>query len=211
MKISITLATACCLLTACAPAPYSPYLSHTQPDAWYALEKTDAFTDKESCSVSVRPPNYPYGAMYMYFPFIETNSKGLFVGIKSLHGISVGDVQIRIDDNAAWDISTSETPIVLQPTNPTGQGVEGNQHFEQAYKQTMDAMTKITSPFTSATGEKAAAILTEMLNGKEMIYRTVAMNQPGSSTGKVALDASLMKALKDCNIPTPKKAAIQSL
>lgn len=147
----------------------------------------------------------------MYYPFIEINGDGLFVGVKSMHGLMVGDIQIRIDDNTAWNISTSETPIVLQPSNPAGEAFEGNEYAQKAYQQTMDAMTKITSPFTAASGEKAEAILAEMLDGEELIYRSIAMNQPGSTTGKIKLDASLLKALTECKIPIPKKTEIRAL
>ena len=56
------------------------------------------------------------------------------------------------------------------------------------------------SPYTAVSGEKARMILSEMLNGYNLIYRRVGFNQAASSTGEYKLDNSFRNALTDCGI-----------
>lgn len=58
-----------------------------------------------------------YKTSNSYYPYIEIVDKDLRVGVKSggRYLIPVGDVQLRIDQNPAWTISTSETPIDYVP------------------------------------------------------------------------------------------------
>lgn len=49
-------------------------------------------------------------------------------------------------------------------------------------------------------GKKAEEILTQMLAGKIIKYRTLGFNQIGSTTGWFVLDTSLNNALAECGI-----------
>ena len=181
--------------------------------SWVASVNVDEFTDKKTCSVSV-------GSLYTkssvftysnhYYPYIEVVDNDLRVGIKSggNYRIPVGNIQIRIDNNDAWTINTSETPLDYAPQASTvdfSQYVENlpeesRKQAQRTYDAAMEGSARAMSPFTAATGEKARAILDEMVNGKEIKYRTIGMNQAASTTGEYALDASLPEALSKCGI-----------
>lgn len=187
--------------------------SGTAPSVkWVANSKTDSFTDVSSCAVTVGSLYTSNGVFTMtnkYYPYIEVVNGDLRVGVKSggRFLIPVGDVQLRIDQNKAWTISTSETPLdyvpegqlkamqAYAPKNPQQQQI-----VENAYKTAMEATARSMSPFTASTGEKAQSILKEMRSGKTLIYRTVGLNQAASTTGEYVLDQSLEVALRQCGI-----------
>mgnify|MGYP003385538745 CR=1 FL=1 len=108
------------------------------------------------------------------------------VGIKSAgkYKIPVGGIQLRIDSNKAWTISSSETPLDYVPAGALNimaqhyQNLpeENRQLIQDAYKTTMEATSRAISPFTATTGEKATKILQEMLVGKNIKYRTIGLN-----------------------------------
>lgn len=64
----------------------------------------------------------------------------------------------------------------------------------------MENMTKIMSPYTATTGDKAKSIIKEMLLGKVIKYRTVGMNQAASTTGEAVIDGSFLKSLREIGI-----------
>ncbi|WP_415915143.1 hypothetical protein [Pseudomonas lundensis] len=144
-----------------------------------------------------------------YYPYIEVVNGDLRVGVKSggRFLIPVGDVQLRVDQNKAWTISTSETPLDYVPEGQlkamqayAPKDPQQQQIVENAYKTAMEATARSMSPFTASTGEKAQSILKEMRSGKTLIYRTVGLNQAASTTGEYVLDQSLEVALRQCGI-----------
>lgn len=179
---------------------------------WITVKNTDKFTDKSTCAVTVGS-FYSQGSVYTasnhYYPYIEAVDGNLRVGVRSggRFLIPVGDVQIRIDQNPAWTISTGETPLdyvpegqlkamqAAAPQDPHQQQIVAN-----AYKTAMESTARAMSPFTAATGDKARSILSQMRSGHSMIYRTVGLNQAASTTGEYALDQSLETALRQCGI-----------
>ena len=179
---------------------------------WITVKNTDKFTDKSTCAVTVGS-FYSQGSVYTasnhYYPYIEAVDGNLRVGVRSggRFLIPVGDVQIRIDQNPAWTISTGETPLdyvpegqlkamqAAAPQDPNQQQIVAN-----AYKTAMESTARAMSPFTAATGDKARSILSQMRSGHSMIYRTVGLNQAASTTGEYALDQSLETALRQCGI-----------
>lgn len=179
---------------------------------WVTVRNTDKFTDKSSCAVTVGT-YYTRGAIYtvsnQYYPYIEVVNGDLRVGVKSggRFLIPVGDVQLRVDQNKAWTISTSETPLDYVPEGQlkamqayAPKDPQQQQIVENAYKTAMDATARSMSPFTASTGEKAQSILKEMRSGKTLIYRTIGLNQAASTTGEYVLDQSLEVALRQCGI-----------
>jgi len=56
------------------------------------------------------------------------------------------------------------------------------------------------SPFTAATGEKAAAILKELVHGKVLRFRLIGINQAASTTGEIKLDPSFISAVVEIGI-----------
>ena len=122
--------------------------------------------------------------------------------------IPVGDVQLRIDQNKAWTINTSETPLDYVPEGQlkamqayAPKDPQQQQLIENAYRSAMEGSARAMSPYTAATGEKAKSILAEMRTGKKLIYRSVGLNQAASTTGEFLLDPSLEVALRQCGIP----------
>ena len=187
--------------------------SGTAPSVkWVANSKTDSFTDVSSCAVTVGSLYTSNGVFTMtnkYYPYIEVVNGDLRVGVKSggRFLIPVGDVQLRIDQNKAWTISTSETPLDYVPEGQlkamqayAPKDPQQQQIVENAYKTAMDATARSMSPFTASTGEKAQSILKEMRSGKTLIYRTIGLNQAASTTGEYVLDQSLEVALRQCGI-----------
>lgn len=187
--------------------------SGTAPSVkWVANSKTDSFTDVSSCAVTVGSLYTSNGVFTMtnkYYPYIEVVNGDLRVGVKSggRFLIPVGDVQLRVDQNKAWTISTSETPLDYVPEGQlkamqayAPKDPQQQQIVENAYKTAMEATARSMSPFTASTGEKAQSILKEMRSGKTLIYRTVGLNQAASTTGEYVLDQSLEVALSQCGI-----------
>lgn len=186
--------------------------SHAPRVEWVTMKKTDQFTDKSSCAVTVGSyyvANRAYTAQNHYYPYIEKVDSQLRVGLRSggKFQIPVGDVQLRIDQNPAWTISTSETPLdyvpegqlaAMQAAMPEDSGQQAL--ASSAYKTAMETAARSMSPFTASTGEKAQRILAQMKAGQKIIYRTVGLNQAASTTGEYALDASLAEALIECGI-----------
>jgi hypothetical protein len=191
------------LITGCATGPAVE---------WVTVRNTDQFTDKSSCAVTVGAYYTKHGIYTVrnqYYPYIEVANGDLRVGVKSggQFSIPVGDVQLRIDQNKAWTISTSETPLDYVPEGQlkamqayAPKDPQQQQIVENAYKTAMETTARSMSPFTASTGEKARSILMEMRAGKTVIYRTIGLNQAASTTGEYALDKSLETALHQCGI-----------
>jgi hypothetical protein len=153
---------------------------------------------------------YTYAAHY--YPFAAVKNGQIRFGVKcgGTIPIPVGSVQIRIDDNPAWTISSSETPVDLVPQASVGQqpktapGEADDDTFNQMYNMSMKGMARIMSPFTATTGEKAQAIINQMAKGRKLKYRTIGMNQAASTTGEYAIDESFVDGLIKCGIPFEK-------
>ncbi|MFJ3075305.1 hypothetical protein [Pseudomonas sp. NPDC087029] len=178
---------------------------------WITVRDTDQFTDKSTCGVTVGSfytGRGVYTVSNHYYPYIESANGEVRVGIRSggRFKIPVGDVQIRIDQNPAWTIATGETPVDYVPEGQLkamqayGGDAKQQEMLEKTYKTALQASAQAMSPFTAATGEKAQQILSQMKNGKVLIYRTLGLNQAASTTGEYALDQSLHKALAECGI-----------
>mgnify|MGYP000518919949 CR=1 FL=1 len=198
------------LLSACSSTP--PKVE------WVVDRGFDPFTDEQTCKVTTASL-YTKSATYTYsnhlYPFIEKINGEIAVGLRSggKFKVPVGNIQLRIDKNDAWEIFTSETPVV--DTNEVSQpnvmsGYIDNLPKKQkelvvnSYNAAMTSTGKMLSPYTATTGEKAKTIIKEMLQGDVLIYRTTGLsnvpNYTESSTGTFLLDASLKSAMDKCNL-----------
>lgn len=177
---------------------------------WIAVERTDQFTDNHVKMVTVGESstnNNLFTRKLAYYPFIGVLDNGdLIVGLRSGGGygrIPVGNVRMRIDNNKYWEISTSETPLLLIPSNPLPTSispVENQGNFGDIQKNMTENLARIMSPFTAATGDKAKSIIKEMINGKKMIYDVPGYNQVSSTTGEVQFDKSFHEAISKIGI-----------
>lgn len=189
--------------------------STNKPDInWFAEKNIDKFDDSFKCRVTVGSTYYSSGTVLTYnahyYPFIEKVNDELRVGILSGGKVKVpvGDVQMRIDSNPAWTIETSETPVDYTTPGASmdmspymaNMTPEQKTQFQTVYKQSLNNTTKMMSPFTASTGEKAEKILKQMVGGSKLIYRVVGFNQAASSTGEYPLDITLTNALTECGI-----------
>lgn len=170
------------------------------PSAWVATSRTDQFTDITERTVSIRTESGPYGWNKLNV-FVSTRTNTLFLGVKSLSGVPVGTVQLRIDQNPMVQISPDETPIYMSPALPGSPLVNSN-----LQNDVMMSMSKIMSPFTATTGDKATNILKQMLSGSEIRYRTVGINEAASTTGKIKLDSSFKRGLQKIGMETNSSA-----
>lgn len=187
----------------------------TQPKIeWISSKSTDRFTDKSECIVTVGS-YYRSSGVYTVsghiYPFIKKVDSELWVGVRSggRYPLPVGAVQLRIDDNDAWIIETSETPseglrgvvnysdfinLDLYPE-------EQQKIIKGAYEASSDATKKIMAPYTVATGEKAKKILKELVGGEVILYRALGgYGVPAAEPGRYLLDDSLVLALNQCDI-----------
>lgn len=179
---------------------------------WISVKNIDDFTDVKSCKVTVGSlytRSNVYTEVGKFYPFIEKVNGDLLIGLQSggQFKIPVGNVQLRIDSNEAWSISTSETPVeLLSSAQPFQQEYLNTLPEEQrkivtsSYDSAMKVTTQAMSPFTAATGEKAKQIVEEMLKGTILKYRTIGLNQAASTIGEHKLDQSFITALADCGI-----------
>jgi hypothetical protein len=192
-------------------------------ELWFVTEHVDRFDDSLSQMVTIGeeiPRLIGWGGVtesMRYYPFVGRREGEIIFGVRSggKFRIPTGTVQIRVDGNKAWTISPDETPIYLAPETPKmampPTNVDPNTELGKnmvAYSDMMknaqgnmqDSIRKQMSPFTAATGEKAKAIIREMLSGKKIIYRTVGINQAASTEGEVLIDESFARAIKQIGI-----------
>ncbi|MFT3963724.1 hypothetical protein [Propionivibrio sp.] len=177
---------------------------------WSPLVGKDEFSDKVTKMVTVgmvRSNSMVITQSLRYYPFVGVQDGELYVGIRSGGGyrIPTGTVQIRVDENPSWTITPEETPVYLSPSMPPAPtGMASNQEMadmiQKTQNQVMGNVAKIMSPYTAATGEKAKAIIKEMIRGRVIKYRTIGFNQAASSTGEVQIDDSFFSSLRGIGI-----------
>lgn len=177
---------------------------------WGATTNKDQFTDKVTKMVTIGEGlsnRFIVTQSLKYYPFVGVQDGELYVGVRSggRYHVPTGTIQIRVDENSAWTIGPEETPIYLAPLLPSVPAITATDSMgitEKIQAKTMENITKIMSPYTVATGEKAKSIIKEMLLGKIIKYRTIGLNQAASTTGEVILDDSFAKSLREIGINT---------
>ena len=181
---------------------------------WITSRQKDQFTDKTSCTIQLAKyytGTSAYTRTGEYYPFISMVDNQLRVGVKSggRFLIPVGDVQLRIDNNPAWNITTAETPTDSNAAAnyklPSYANLTSEQQalITETQKSAMASITKTMSPYTATTGDKAEKIIQQLISGNKLIYRTVGLNQAGSTTGEydlASMKESLIAGLSQCGI-----------
>ena len=206
MKKIAFLAIAVALLTGCQTAPSG--------SLWKVERSKDQFSDVETSLVTTgefRNSRFALTKSMNYYPFVGVQEGELFVGILSggTYKIPTGTVQLRVDSNKAWTIEPSETPVYLapapaQPAIPAASNDKSVVDLAAVQAEALRNMAKALSPYTATTGEKAKQILREMVAGKTIKYRTVGMNQAGSTTGEVEIDSTFIRSLRVIGIDPEK-------
>lgn len=198
MKRLIVTAAVTMMLTGCAG------------QVWKATGSTDEFTDQTTMMVTVGEyTSVPVIVTkpFNYYPVVRKVGNEVYVGLMSGGRIKVpvGTVQLRIDQHEAWTISPQETPVSLLPEVPQyalNLPPEQAELVKNAQAQAMTSAAQTMSPYTVTGGDKAKAIIKQMAAGHMLKYRTVGLNQAGSTTGEVTLDASFVQSLKQVGIDT---------
>lgn len=180
---------------------------------WSPVIGQDEFTDKVTKMVTVGDllsDKFVYTRSLRYYPFVGVRDGEIYVGIRSggPYRVPVGTVQIRVDGNKSWTISTEETPVHLAPDIPASSvpvALNGDVEnlIQKTHNQAMSNAAKMMSPYTATTGDKAKSIIREMVRGKIVKYRTVGFNQAASTTGEVKIDNSFLSSLRAIGI-TPE-------
>lgn len=205
-RIVVLSVTAATILAGCASTPLP-----TLP-TWGALDRTDRFTDEQSCRVTlvgaIRMDVYRAGLRY--YPYVERRGSDVRVGLMAHPTLPAptGAIQIRVDALSAWTIDTSETPIDSTTANtaaqmsalmPTTADPAQADALRRSAEAMSDNITRSVSPYTAATGEKAREILAQMKVGQRVIYRTLGANA-ASTAGEAALGAEFNRALAECGL-----------
>jgi len=198
MKRIVISVVAAMVLFGCGGSPRQAVHLPTST-TWSAVSNTDEFTDINTRMVTTA--EWSGNGLILtrsmsYYPFVGIQNGEIFVGIRSggAYRIPTGTVQIRIDSNQAWTITPEETPIYLAPAVPGMNPV--NSTLDDVQNQAMRNVTKLMSPYTATTGDKARAIIREMLSGKVVKYRIIGMNQAASTTGEAIIDSSFADSLR---------------
>lgn len=175
---------------------------------WKVTGSRDPFTDQTTEMVTTgdfQSSSLIYTSSLNFYPIVRKEGGEIYVGLMSggSFKVPVGTVQMRIDQNEAWTITPQETPLSMAPAAPQaniGLTAEQAEAMKNIQSQYMDNFNKLMSPYTLAGGDKAKAILRQMVSGNTLIYRTVGINQAGSTTGEARLDESLRQSLQAIGI-----------
>lgn len=206
MRILTVVASLSIFIVGCQSGPIK------EATVWHSTITKDEFTDQVTKMVTMgewASSKVIVTQSLKFYPFVGTQDGTLFVGIRSggRFRIPTGTVQIRVDDNPAWTIAPDETPISMLPKSPTipikiipdSNGI-ANKTINSTQEATMQMISRMSSPYTAATGQKARDIINQMLKGKVIKYRIIGVNQPASSTGEVRIDDSFTKSLVEIGL-----------
>jgi hypothetical protein len=163
---------------------------------------TDRFSDETTCRVQpseaiVDDVYSQFGVssasrVFAIYPYVERRKGGIRVGMIGFRNIPIGETQLRIDQNPAWTISPSETPV------DSGSPVVGVP--PEIAASVGNSIAQTLSPFTATTGAKAQQILAQLRAGSRVISRRVGPNAAASTTGEITLGADFNAALSKCGI-----------
>ncbi|WP_434703009.1 hypothetical protein J3P85_19100 [Pseudomonas sp. Z1-12] len=190
--VLVAIAIAIAMLSGCSTGPI-----------WKISSETDVFSKRTSTIVTLG--NYTAGTSILnisnVLPVVRKEKEGIYVGLMSDGDVPIPIVtaQIWIDQNEIWTISSQETPIIL--AKPSLAYVLGPQPklIKQAQAQGLN-VNKVTGGCAVAGGDKAKAILKQMLTGRVLKFRTVDIDNAASSTQEVVLDESFFKSLKSIGV-----------
>ena len=171
---------------------------------WQANQYHDEFTNENTCRVEMGSAHQREfgramsGTYYSYNFYAENHDGEIRAGVRSEPAIPIsGDVQIKVGEKL-YTMTTADTPLDTKPAMPAPQGSDD---FNKSYAQTMASIQKFSSPYRAYTGEKAKALITDILKvNSEIKFRTVGVNTATSGTGSFTVDEHFKTALKECGL-----------
>lgn len=190
------------LLSACVTS-----LDATQ---WHATHHMDEFTEVKSCRVQFgtakqRSFNRSLFGQYITYNFYAENYNGeIRAGVRTEPHIPIaGDVQIKVGGKL-YMLTSQNAPVDLAPTVPINTD-DIAKSMGKEYAKTIEDMMRNAmgagSPYRAYTGEKAKALLRDVVNATgEIKFRTVGINTALSGTGKFMASEDFIAALRQCGI-----------
>jgi len=183
------------------------------PPVWQVMRSSDPITGKTSCVVAVidRAAGLSFTTTGTIYPFVENNSElGLLVGVSSGGKVRLptGDIVWRVDDHPYRELKVADNPAAASTSDDPA---------ARAMSQTLALARSFSATSTVASGDKARAMLDEMLTGSALQIRSAnvatSYGLPDDSvrmTGLMTkdglrpypLDASFRDALSRCDINT---------
>lgn len=167
---------------------------------WQANNYYDEFTENQTCRVE-------YGTAYQrefgraltrtYYAhnfYAENNNGQIRVGVRSEPAIPIGgDIQIKVGSKL-YTLTSSDAPLDVTPTVSLQDGAE-------QYQDLVKNIQQLSSPYRAYTGEKAKALLKDLVQtGGEVKFRVVGVNTALSKTGSFTVDEDFKKALNKCGL-----------
>ncbi len=177
---------------------------------WQATHHMDEFTEIASCRVQFgtakqRSFNRSLFGQYVTYNFYAENYNGeVRAGVRAEPDIPIaGDVQIKVGSKL-YTLTPKNVPVDLAPTTPIDTAAI-EKTMGKEYAKTIEDMTRnamgAASPYRAFTGEKAKALLRDVVNATgEIKFRTVGINMATSATGKFTAGEDFAAALQQCGI-----------
>lgn len=190
MKRTVFVAIAIAIMSGCTTGP-----------AWKISSETEVLPKRTSLIVTTG--NYTAGSSFLnianLFPVVRKEGKDIYVGLMSNGDVRVPIVtaQIWIDQNEVWTISSQETPIIL--AKPSLELGPRSELTRQAQAQGLNVY-KILGGCAVTGGDRAKAILKQMLTGRVLRFRTIGIDKDASPTQEVVLDESFSQSLRGVGI-----------
>ena len=194
---------------------------------WDVIRTTDPITGASTCVVAALDyvGKDSFSRMGMLYPVVENNPiHGLLVGVSSGGKLRfpTGDIIWRVDDRPFRELKAEDNPATRPETTtaPVPSNI-ASKTMQEAVAFSMKLAAAMTATSTVASGDRARAMLDEMLAGKALIFRAAAvtadyglqssaMYRVGQSTEKglhpIPIDASFRAGLATCGLARPSGA-----
>jgi hypothetical protein len=196
-------------------------------EAWSVTKTEDPITGKKTCVVAAYDQfsNSRFSRTGFLYPIVErSEALGVLVGVSSGGRIRLptGDILWRVDGLPHRILKAIDNPRSVNSTPTMAPFKTGNEATDKAIADAMASSSAVTASLTAtstvASGEKAVELLTEMLSGQGLIYRSATAapayglpNNQATMVGQftaeglkpIPLDASFKAGLVECEIQAP--------
>jgi hypothetical protein len=222
IKSAILFATVTALLSASLVEAKRP-----TREAWSVTKTEDPITGKKTCVVAAydQYSSSRYSRTGFLYPIVEkSEALGVLVGVSSggRFRLPTGDILWRVDGLPHRILKAIDNPPSGNFTPTMAPFRTGNEATDKAIADAMASSSAVSASLTAtstvASGEKAVELLTEMLSGQGLIYRSATAtpvyglpsnqaNMVGQFTADglkpIPLDASFKAGLVECEIQVP--------
>jgi len=198
---------------------------------WDVIRTTDPITGASTCVVAALDyvGKNSFSRVGMLYPVVENNPvHGLLVGVSSGGKLRfpTGDIVWRVDDRPFRELKAEDNPAIGTglATAPVPSNI-ASKTMQETMAFSMKLVAAMTATSTVASGDRAIAMLGEMLAGRALIFRAAAamtdyglqssaMYRVGQITEKglhpIPIDASFRAGLATCGIAPPSGAQVSA-